>query len=105
MMLDIVQVRNGFDLGVAASDIPKAANILSVQIGELEYESEFGVDKKYFLTQSIRFQPASYKAYLVQRLAENQITVSTVLSIVNALYTRLTFFIGDRNQNVKGLIR
>lgn len=104
-MRDIVQVRNGFDLGIADSDIPKAANILSVQLGELEYEKDFGIDKKYFLTQSIRFQPESFRTYVVQRLTENQINVSNVIGLLTALYGKYTFYVGNRNQNVKGLIR
>lgn len=102
-MLDIVQIKDGLDLGLASSDIPKAANVLAVQLGELEYVPDFGVDKRYFLTNGIQFQKASFKAYCIQRLVENQINVTEVVSFVYALFERNSYRIGKTD--VRGFIR
>lgn len=92
-MKDIVRVESGSDLGVANSVIPRAANILSVQLGELEYEPEFGVDKKYFLQNGFVFQNQSFKTYLIQRLSAFQINVAEVLETLQTLFLQYTFFI------------
>ncbi len=105
MILDIVQVQNGKDLGFAQSNLPKAANVLAVQVGELEYADTFGIDKKYFLTTEVNFQPENFKAHVVQRLAENQISVTEVLKFLQALSGKFTFKIGNETENVKGLIK
>lgn len=55
----------------------RAANILSVQLGALEYWPEGGIDLKYFLTEKTRFQDASFKAYLIQVLATWGINVTS----------------------------
>ncbi len=103
-MLDIIEVADGKDLGVADSIVPKAANLLSVQLGALEYAPNFGVDLRYFLENPVRFQNESFKAYLIQRLTENQISVSEVLETLEALFEKYTFFVGDANQDTGGLI-
>lgn len=103
-MLDIVSITNGQDLGLADAVVSKAANLISVQLGSLEYIPDWGVDQEYFLTSPLQFQTDSYKAYLIQRLTENQINVASVTDILSALFETLTFEVGDANTNVKGLI-
>ncbi len=103
-MLDIVQVEDGKDLGFADSSVTKAANVLSVQLGDLEYAPNFGVDFKFFIDNTIQFQNESFKAYLVQRLSEHQVNVGEVLETLETLFTRFIFFVGDSNVNTKGLI-
>jgi hypothetical protein len=102
-MLDIVRIQNGSDLGLASSEIPKAANILSVQLGALEYQPDFGIDKRYFLTQGVEIQQTSFRAYCVQRLTESQINISQVLSFLLALFGRNTFYVGTKT--IRGFIR
>lgn len=94
MLKDIVSF-TGSDLGVAQSEAPRAANILSTQIGSLEYATEMGVDLKYFLESEFKIQNESFKAYLVQRLLEQQINVIDVVDTVDSLYHDYTFGIGS----------
>lgn len=63
----------------------RAANILSVQLGDLEYAQDLGIDLRYFLTESIKFQDASFKAYLVQALASRGINVASLIEVLNRL--------------------
>jgi len=88
-MIDIVSV--GVELGVLDSQAPKATNILSVQIGALEFAPLLGIDLKYFLGEEFRVQNDSFKAYLIEVLANNSINVTSVLEVVENLFERFTF--------------
>lgn len=94
-MRDIVSTTDGLDLGVALSSVPKAANVLSTQLGELEYASDFGVDKKYFLDDNFLFQSDSYRAHLIQRLTEAQINVGQVVGTIDTLFATYSFGITE----------
>lgn len=102
-MLDIVSIKDGFDLGVADAVAPKAANLVSTQVGDLEYAPAFGVDLKFFIQTDFQFQNESFKAYLVDRLTQNQINVSQVIEVIESLQRKYTFKVGDANK-VEGLI-
>lgn len=102
-MLDIVSITNGLDLGVGNSVAPKAGNVVAVQVGTLEYAKEFGVDLTFFLSSDFQFQNESFKAYLVERLTQNQINVNEVTEIIEALQKKYVFKVGDANK-VEGLI-
>ncbi len=90
-MIDIVSAKEGLDLGVFDTQTCKAANVLSVQIGALEYAPKLGIDLKYFLSEDFRFQNASFKAYLVEILANNNINVSSVIDQMESLFAVYTF--------------
>ncbi len=95
-MTDIVAV--GTDLQVFNTQTSRAANILSIQIGSLEYEQDLGIDLKYFLSEDFRFQNESFKAYLVQVLANRGINVASVIETVDKLFETLTFNITAEEQ-------
>lgn len=63
----------------------RAANILSVQLGALEYAQDLGIDLRYFLTETIKFQDDSFKAYIVQALASRGINVASMIEVLNNL--------------------
>jgi len=103
-MKDIIEVKMGEDLKVFDSVVAKAGNVLSIQLGDLEYAPGFGVDFKFFLESEFKFQNDSFKAYLVQRLAESQINVSEVLQTVDQLFQKYTYSVGDSRESNGGLI-
>ena len=78
-MIDIVGIGN--DLRLFDTDIERAKNILSVQLGSLEYAAELGIDLKYFLDEAFRFQNESFKSYTIQILANFGVNVSTIQEI------------------------
>jgi phosphomannomutase len=88
-MIDIVSV--GTDIGLFDAQTEKAKNILSVQLGALEYAPDLGVDLRYFLSEDFRFQNESFKAYLVEVLANNGINVASVVDDVEDLFRQYTF--------------
>ncbi len=87
-MIDIVDF-DGSDIVLVDTQTARAANILSVQLGSLEYLKDFGIDLRYFLQPGIEFQNASFRGYLVEVLAQrgiNVATLNTVLRDLDALY-------------------
>jgi hypothetical protein len=88
-MIDIMEITT--DIGILNSNVKKAENILSVQLGSLEYASDLGVDLAYFLSEDFQFQNEAFKSYLLQRLAESSIDVMSVVETVNTLYDSLVF--------------
>lgn len=102
-MIDIVSTIQGQDMGVFDTQTCRAANILSVQLGALEYEPTLGIDLKYFLSEEFQFQNASFRAYLIEVLANNGINVASVLEQIENLFTVLTFNIST-DDKTSGLI-
>lgn len=85
-MRDIVLIEDTFDLGIDLSVVPRAKNLLSTQIGSLEYLQSFGIDISFFLNESFKFQNESFKAYIVQALADRGINVIEFLDVFHQLY-------------------
>lgn len=90
-MIDIVSLEQGQDMGLYNSQTSKAANILSVQLGSLEYEPDFGIDLQYFLSEEFRFENESFKAYLVQVLSNNEINVKSITEAIGSLSSDFEF--------------
>lgn len=103
-MIDINYVAQGVDVGQFDTQTFKAANILGVQLGALEYAPELGIDLKYFLTNDFEIQNESFKAYCVQVLAQNGVNVSNVVETLNALFSEMTFNIVPI-ETTTGLVR
>lgn len=93
MIRDIVTI-DGADLGVLQTEAPRAGNLLAVQLGDLEYAPDLGVDKKYFLESEFRIQNESFKAYLVQRLLEQHVNVIDVVDTIETVFHNYGFNIG-----------
>jgi hypothetical protein len=99
-MKDITSV--GEDLVVIDAATPKAANVLQIRQGSLEYAPDFGIDLDFFLDEEFRFQNESFKAYLIQRLAEHYVNVSELVD-ENSIFERAyTFYVGDAETDASG---
>lgn len=92
------------DIRIFDTQVKKAENVCSVQLGSLYYADTFGVDLAYFLSEEFEFQNEAFKAYLIQRLAESSIDVTSVIETIEALYSSLVFNIPARPEN-SGLVR
>ncbi len=103
-MRDIIEIRDGEDLLVMDSIVSKAGNVLSIQLGDLEYAKTFGVDLKYFMQRELQFQNDTLKAHFVQKLIENQVNVAQVLELVEAVSMKYTFYVGEIKTQSEGLI-
>lgn len=86
-MTDIISAGSGLDIGVFDTQTVKAANILSVQVGSLEYAPTLGIDLKYFLSPDFVFQNSGFKSYLVEVLANNNINVASLTETIDNLFS------------------
>ena len=101
-MIDIT----GFDengMQTYDTETTRAANILSVQVGALEYAPTLGVDLSYFLSNDLVFQNESFKAYLVQVLAIWGINVAGIAEALDGLSATYTINISPQD-NSSGLV-
>ncbi len=89
-MIDIVEILDN-DIRTADTQTVRAKNILSVQLGSLQYAPELGIDLKYFLSEDFKFQNESFKAYLIQVLANYSINVASLDESIETLLNRYTF--------------
>ena len=103
MKTDIVNITT--DLVLYEAQTSKAANVLSVQLGALEYAPTFGIDLRFFINPDFQFQNESFKAYLIQRLAEHNINVAQVIQELEQFYLKFTFVVGDADKTVGGFIK
>jgi hypothetical protein len=94
-MLDVLILDNADDLVFSETEAAKAGNVLSVQLGSLEYAPNFGVDLRFFLSDDFNFENESFKAYLVERLTQHQINVSQVLTTLSSFLQTNVFYVGD----------
>ncbi len=91
-MIDIMPPSEpGLDLGSLDTDAYRARNILSVQLGSLEYAPDLGIDLKYFLSEEFQFQNESFKSYLIQVLANHSINVASLTDAVDNLFRTYNF--------------
>jgi hypothetical protein len=91
------------DLNVYDTQAPKAGNILSVQIGSLEYAKDLGIDMNYFLSDQFRFQNESFKSYIIEVLANRGVNVANIESVINTLFTQLNIGVSP-SETSTGLI-
>lgn len=91
------------DLNIFDTQAPKAGNILSVQIGSLEYAKDLGIDMNYFLSDQFRFQNESFKSYIIEVLANRGVNVANIESVINTLFTQLNIGV-SQSETSSGLI-
>jgi len=101
-MIDIVGFTSS-GMEVYDTQVQRAANILSVQLGALEYAKDLGIDLRYFLTEPINFQDDSFKAYLIQTLVSRGINVSSLIEVLNSLDSNYNINLSP-SENSTGLV-
>lgn len=104
-MIDISDDLSAEDLIMVESAAPKAKNILNIQLGSLEYAPKFGVDLDYFLRNPIKFQNESFKAYLIETLANNGINLASLDTVVHSLYSDYIFNLAPEENSTAFIAR
>jgi len=89
-MIDIT-TSDASGMGTYNTQTYRAANLLQVQIGALEYAPTIGIDLRYFLSEDLRFQNESFQAYLIQILAEKGVNVANLVESLEALSSTYLF--------------
>lgn len=97
-MIDVVVNQSG-DLDTFDTQTNRAANLLSVQLGSLEYEPTIGIDLNYFLDPAYKFMDSSFQSYIVQVLAASGINVATITADVQNLYQDLKINLAAEQQS------
>jgi hypothetical protein len=92
------------DIRIYDANVSKAENVLSVQLGNLYYAPDFGIDLRYFLSEDFEFTNESFRSYCLQRLTEHYIDVVSVSETVSNLFTFLGINIAAKEDN-SGLVR
>ncbi len=104
-MIDIVPNSNGDDFKQIDTQVYRAANILSVQIGNLEYAKDLGIDLDYFLSPDFNFQNSSFQAYLVQVLTIWGVNVTSVVETITTFMSDFTFSIIQKKETTSLISR
>lgn len=94
-MIDIYKIEDGKDLNLQDNQVPKAVNILSVQEGTLEYAPDFGIDLRFFLDGNVTYQTESFKAYIIEKMAKQQVTVVELIETVDNFVSNFDYGIGN----------
>lgn len=94
-MIRDMLVEMGKDLTISQTEAPRAANVLSVQLADLEYASDFGIDLRFFLESEFSIQPESFKAYCVQRLLQHGVNVARTVDTLEQFHSTIVFRIGS----------
>lgn len=102
-MIDIVIGGAGEDLQTFNTQTNRAANILGIQVGSLEYEQALGIDLNYFLSEEFSFENASFYSYLIQILAGYGINVATMTATIHDLFQELDISLSPE-ENSTGLM-
>jgi hypothetical protein len=103
-MIDINDTVDG-DLGTSNTQVFRAKNILSIQIGSLTYAPDLGIDLDYFLNEEFSFQNISFQSYLVQRLSTYSINISSIVETVNALFEEWDLNLSPVENSTSMLVR
>lgn len=103
-MIDLIPPSEpGLDSGTYDTQNYRAANILAVQLGALEYAQDLGIDLRYFLSENFKFQNESFKSYCVEVLANQGINVSEVLESKDKLFSQFEFLLTPQ-ETTTGLV-
>lgn len=103
-MYDIFSAQMGSDLTIKDNVTPKAANVLNIQLGSLEYAPDFGVDFRFFMTSNFQFQNETFKSYVIERLLNHQISPIDVTETLTALEGLFEWTVGEVAQPTLGFI-
>jgi len=104
-MIDIFVGDDGADLNVYDTQTARASNLLSVQIQSLEYAQDFGIDLMFFLKDDFQFQNDSFKAYLVETLANKGINVASLVETIESFMTKYTFNLSTEQSSTSFIAR
>ena len=56
------------DLEFMASELPRAENLIGVQLGSLVFQPDWGVDLQHFLNPNYEIQAECFESHLIQRI-------------------------------------
>lgn len=91
-MIDIFLDKDGI-LRASDTNVYKAKNILSTQIGKLAYAPEFGIDYDVFFGDDLKIQNETFQSYSISRLSESGVNVNELISEETTFDATLKFLL------------
>lgn len=79
------------DLEFLESELPRAENLITTQLGQLVYQPGWGVDLAYFLNPDITIQAEAFENYLLQRIGFWGMNVLTFVAKEQTFIRQLIF--------------
>lgn len=104
MIKDIFYDENKNDLALLSSELPRAENLISVQLGSLYYQPDWGADLQYFLNPDYEIQAESFESYLLQQLGFWGMNVLSLVSHTGQFVRSMIFNFG-RPKDASSLVR
>ena len=98
-MKDIQYDETQKDLVIVSSELPRAANLIDVQLGQLYYQPDWGVDLAYFLNPDYEIQAESFEAYLLQRIGFWGMNVINFAAKQGRFLREMSFNFGQPKEN------
>ena len=92
------------DLTVFNSKIFKASNVLKVQLGDLFFQQNFGIDKKFFFSSEFVFQNESFKTHLVEKLSEWNVDSNISSDLARKFMRDIEIKINDNDESGRLII-
>lgn len=99
MIKDIQYDEQKKDLVLVSSELPRAANLIEVQLGCLYYQPDWGVDLEYFLNPDYEIQSESFEAYLLQRIGFWGMNVVNFIANQKPFIRQMVFSFGQSKEN------
>lgn len=84
------------------TEVYKASNLCRVEIGSKTYCPTWGIALSTFINENFEVQNSSFTSYLTQRMAEVNLNVAKLTSIIN--HFSLQISVGFSAQNNGGMI-
>lgn len=80
----------------------KGTNLLTTQEGTLYYNQMFGIDLKRFIDPDVIIQTETFKAYSIQRMTDNGITVTNLQEQAETFESIFNYVISE--EKIEGLV-
>ena len=80
----------------------KGSNLLTTQEGTLYYNQTFGIDLKRFIDPDVIIQTETFKAYSIQKMTYNGITVTNLQEQAETFESIFNYVISE--EKIEGLV-
>lgn len=87
------------DLDFLVSELPRAENLITTQLGDLQYQPDWGVDLAYFLDPDYTIQAEAFEAYLLQRIGFWGMNVLNFIAKQQKFIREMIFNFGEPKEN------
>lgn len=87
------------DLEFLSSELPRAENLISTQVGDLYYRQDWGVDLAYFLNPDYTIQAEAFESYLLQRIGYWGMNVINFVAEQGKFIRQMIFNFGEPRES------